>query len=96
MSNAYSISDVRRSLPQIIRDAESGMESQITRRGQVVAVLLGLRQFERLRSKEQSFMQAYMRFRAQVDADGLIPNADKDILDGLRDSSPGREFSFVE
>lgn len=96
MSNAYSISDARRSLPQIVHDAESGTELQITRRGQVVAVLIGIRQFELLKAKDQSFMQAYMRFREQVDADMLIPNTGKSILHGLRDTGPGREFSFDE
>ncbi len=40
-------------------------------------------------------MHAYMRFRAQVDTDGLVPNADQNILHGLRDSSPGRVLALA-
>ena len=40
-------------------------------------------------------MQAYRRFREQVNPDDLIPDVD-DFLKGIRDPKPGREISFEE
>lgn len=93
MPVSCSVSDARRSLPQIIRDAEVGKETHITRRGQVVAVLIGASEFERLKSTRHEFMQTYRRFREQVDPDDLIPDVDE-FLRGLRDPTTGREFSL--
>ena len=95
MPVSYSVSDARRALPQIIRDAEVGKETRITRRGQVVAVLVGAGEFERLKSGRQEFMQSYRRFREQVDPEDLISDVDE-FLEGVRDPSAGREFNFDE
>ena len=46
----------------IIDQAEAGVEVELTRRGQPVAVLVSRREFERLRGKRLHFGDAYKQF----------------------------------
>jgi len=65
---------------------------EITRRGKPVAVLLSLREFQRLNSPEKRFWSAYEAFRDTFDLASLAITPE--IFDGLRDQSPGREVEF--
>lgn len=91
----YSISDARKSLPRLIRDAERGAQTHITRRGETVAVLVGRRDYEKLKSDRGGLMAAFRRFHESVDAEDLIEDVDE-FLKGIRDPSPGRDFRFDE
>jgi len=51
MSRRYSIAEARIRLPRIVDQAEAGIEVELTRRGQPVAVLVSCREFERLQGK---------------------------------------------
>ena len=62
MSRRYSIAEARSRLPSLVDEAESGIEVELTRRGQPVAVLVSHREFERLRGKRQHFSDAYRKF----------------------------------
>ena len=62
MSQRYSIADARSHLPSIVDQAEAGVEIELTRRGQPVAVLVSHREFERLRGKRLHFRDAYRKF----------------------------------
>ena len=62
MSKQYSIAEARSNLPTIIDQAEAGQEIELTRRGKPVAVVLSLREFERLRGERAPFGVAYKRF----------------------------------
>jgi prevent-host-death family protein len=58
VSQKYSIAEARSRLPSIVDQAEAGVEIELTRRGQPVAVLVSHREFERLRGKRQHFSDA--------------------------------------
>ena len=62
MSQRYSIAEARSKLPRIVDQAEAGVEVELTRRGQPVAVLVSCREFERLRGKRLHFRDAYRKF----------------------------------
>ena len=92
-ANRHSITEARRSLSALVRDAETGKVAQLTRRGKPVAVLLGLSQFERLTSVQPTFEEAYRAFRARVDLSALQIDPDE-VFGDTRDPSPGRIVEF--
>lgn len=92
MPQRYSIADARTSLPTIVTQAEGGLNIELTRRGRPVAVVVSLREFERLRGDRPRFGDVYRNFLkthslAQV---GL----DDDFGVSIRDKGPGREVSL--
>jgi prevent-host-death family protein len=62
MAKRYSIAEARANLPSIVDQAEAGQEIELTRRGKPVAVVVSLREFERLRGERVPFGEAYRRF----------------------------------
>lgn len=62
MPKRYSIAEARSNLPSIVDQAEAGQEVEFTRRGKPVAVLVSLRQFERLGGERAQFGETYRRF----------------------------------
>jgi prevent-host-death family protein len=91
MSRRYSIAEARSHLPTIVDQAEAGQEVELMRRGKPVAVVVSLREFERLQGKQSGFAQAYDAFlehHAPSEA-GL----DEGFAESLRDRSRGREPS---
>ena len=93
MTSEYSIAEARRSLPTLIRDAESGTAVRFTRRGKPVAVLIGHREFERLTSRRRDFVEAYEEFLNSYDLVALDINPNE-LFHEVRDKSPGREVSL--
>jgi prevent-host-death family protein len=92
MSRRYSIADARISLPTIIDRAEAGEPVELTRRGKPVAVVVSLREFERLRSDRPRFGDAYKKF---LDDHSLAEiGFDDDFAATTRDRSPGRKVSL--
>jgi prevent-host-death family protein len=91
MSQRYSIADARISLPAIVDQAEAGERVELTRRGKPVAVVVSLREFERLRGDRPGFRDAYKKFleRYSLDEIGL----DDDFVPGTRDKGTGRKVS---
>lgn len=71
MPRRYSIADARSSLPHIVDQAEAGVEVELTRRGQPVAVVVSRRTFDRLREKRGQFSEAYQRFLARFSLDEI-------------------------
>ena len=90
MNGQHSIADARRNLPTLVRDAENGKAVELTRRGELVAVLIGRREFERLTSGRRGFAEAYDGFAQSV---GLAKLAlDPDELFGVgREKDGGRD-----
>ena len=92
MSHRYSIAEARTSLPSIVDQAEAGLTVELTRRGKPVAVVVSLREFERLRTDRARFGELYGAF--------LRPHALKDIglepefVTSLRDKGQGRKVSL--
>lgn len=62
MSKRYSIAEARSNLPSIVDRAEAGYEVELTRRGKPVAVVVSLRELDRLRGARGDFGAAYARF----------------------------------
>jgi prevent-host-death family protein len=75
MPRQFSIADARASLPDIVDLAEAGIEVELTRRGQPVAVVVSWRIFDRLRDRRAQFSDAYQRFLEQFSLEevGLDP-----------------------
>jgi prevent-host-death family protein len=92
MSRRYSIADARTSLPTIIDQAEAGERVELTRRGKPVAVIVSLREFERMRGDRPRFGEAYKRF---LDNHSLAEvGLDDDFAATTRDRRPGRKVSL--
>ena len=86
----------RNALKQFLHRAESGEAVRITRRGKPVAVLLSKEEYERLQGEDSDndFWQAIDDWRAQADFGGAELTPEE--VDGWRDRSPGREFSWPD
>ena len=90
MPGRHSIAEARRNLPSLVRDAENGRAVELTRRGEPMAVLIGLREFKRLTSRRRGFGDAYREFATSVGLDGLALDPDE-LFGDVRDEAPGRE-----
>lgn len=92
LSRRYSIADARTNLPTIIDQIEAGARVELTRRGKPVAVIVSLREFERLRGDRPRFGDAYRRF---LDTHALAEiGLDEDFAATTRDRSSGRKVSL--
>ena len=92
MAKRYSIAEARSNLPTIVDQAEAGQEIELTRRGKAVAVVVSLREFERLRGAGASFGDAYERFLA---THGLSEvGLDDASLRVTREKAPGRKVDL--
>jgi len=92
MPQRYSISDARTSLPAIVDQVEAGRQIELTRRGRPVAVVVSLREFERLRGERPAFADAYKKLlkRYSLAEVGL----DADFAEFVRETGLGREVSL--
>ena len=93
MAKQHSIAEARNSLPSLVREAESGKAVELTRRGELVAVLIGRRQYERLTSKYRRFSEAYGDFTREFDLEDLTIDPDE-LFAGARDDIHGREVEL--
>ena len=92
MPQRYSVAKALSRLPRIVNTAEAGVEVELTRRGQPVAVLVSHREFERLRGKRLHFRDAYRRF---LEAHSLQEiGVDDEFAESVRDSTTGRKVSL--
>jgi len=92
MSKRYSIADARANLPSIVDQAESGQAIELTRRGKPVAVIVSLRELERLRGARTQFSDAYRRFLESHTLRDV--GIDADLFQSMRDREPGRKVSL--
>ena len=77
MAQRHSISEARRNLPSLVREAENGKTVELTRRGETVVVLVGRHEFARLSSRWRSFGNAYREFASTVELAGLALDPDE-------------------
>jgi prevent-host-death family protein len=90
MAQRYSIAEARANLPTLVDDAEAGAAIELTRRGEVVAVMISVNEYERLRSRRVGFQEAYQQFlKKHSPADSGIDAAA--FAKQVRDRSPGRK-----
>ncbi|HYD48095.1 MAG TPA: type II toxin-antitoxin system Phd/YefM family antitoxin [Terriglobales bacterium] len=92
MTKRYSIAEARSQLPSIVDEAEAGHEIELTRRGKPVAVLVSLRELERLRGERASFGDAYRRFLKAHRLDEV--RFDEHEVASARDRSTGRKVDL--
>ena len=94
MQKQFSIAEAKNKPPSIIHYIEKGPFVELTRRGKPVAVLLSIREYERLSREYTGFWNALSVFRQS------IRNKDVEISDtdfeGLRDPSAGRHVELGE
>jgi prevent-host-death family protein len=88
----YSIAQARSKLPRIVDQAEAGIEVELTRRGQPVAVLVSCREFERLRGKRLHFRDAYKKFLKTHSLEEV--GVDDDFAAAARDRTTGRKVTL--
>ena len=92
MSNHYSIAEARSLLPTIVDQAESGAEVLLTRRGKLVAAVVGLKALERLREKRPGFGAAYRDFLACHSLDDV--GLDAEDFAEVRGREDGRKVAL--
>jgi prevent-host-death family protein len=92
MAKRYSIAEARTNLPSIVDQAEAGQEIELTRRGKPVAVVVSLRELERLRGERVPFGEAYRRFLKTHALRDV--GVDSSFLESARDRDPGRKVSL--
>ncbi|CAA6814386.1 MAG: Unknown protein [uncultured Thiotrichaceae bacterium] len=90
---SFSIADARSQLPKIIHTVEKGDITQLTRRGEPVAVLLSLREYEALiLPGKGSLLHAFNAYKAlrQVTDDNLTNQE----IDSWRSKETGRKLPW--
>ena len=92
MNDEISIAEAKNKLPSIIHSVEKGPYIKLTRRGKPVAVLLSIKEYERLSQKTIGLWEALSKFRESV------KEINTDITDpefeDLRDADPGRKVEI--
>jgi prevent-host-death family protein len=91
MTPKYSIAEARAQFAALVHDVEGDGAIQITRRGEVVAVLLSRREYERLSGSQGGFYRAVSEFRAAYNVPEL--EIDPGIFE-VRPSETGREVDL--
>ena len=92
MATRYSIAEARHNLAALVHELERKARIELTRRGEPVAVLLSMREYQRLVTEKRGFWQAYESFRSTVDLPKL--QIEPEVFDGARDRSAGREMRW--
>lgn len=92
MAQSYAIAEARANLPTLIDEVAAGAAVQLTRRGKVIAVMISVEEYERLRAPRPSFQEAYQQFlkKHSPAQAGLEPG----FANKLRDRSPGRKVAL--
>ena len=91
MGKRYSIAEARHDLAAIVHELEQQPTIELTRRGEPVAVLISLREHQRLLARQRDFWSAYTAFRQQF---ALEDDDVDDLIQNTRDPAPGREVTL--
>lgn len=90
MEKQFSIAEAKNKLPAIVHSVEEETFVKLTRHGKPVAVLISIREFERLTRRKEGFWNALTEFRQDLMKENIkITDTD---FEGLRDRSLGREY----
>jgi prevent-host-death family protein len=93
MQKRYSIAQARDNLAAILHSLAGIKQVEITRRGQPVAVLISIKEYERLHGAKIGFWQSYKAYRKSVDLADLDIDP-QEIFARVRDRSPGRDVGL--
>ena len=91
MAKRYSVAEARTSLAAIVDEAEAGRNVELTRRGRAVAVVISLREFDRLRGGRRPFATAYRAFVEKYSPSEIGVEAD---FPPARNKETGRKVSL--
>lgn len=92
MKNIFTISEAKNKLPAIIHDVEVGATAELTRHGKPVAVLVSIKEYNKMKTRGLSFWKALRAFRETAKSRSIIMD---DLLpDNLRDRTAGRKAAF--
>ena len=91
-TQSFSIAEARHALAAVVHQLDHQPRIQLTRRGKPVAVLLSLREYERLTSGTPDFWNTFAAFTANVDLPDLA--IDPQLFTAGRDRSIGREMNW--
>jgi prevent-host-death family protein len=86
--------EAKNKLPSIIHEVEQGSIVEITRHGKAVAIVVGQKDYERLKEKGQGFWVTLGKMRNLLSSEGIVFE-ESDFLN-LRDPSTGRSFVWTE
>jgi antitoxin Phd len=92
MSKSFSIAEARHDLAALVHQLDRQPHIQLTRRGKPVAVLLSVREYDRLTTQPQGFWAAYSAFTKATDL--LRLGIEPQVFEDVRDRSRGREVSW--
>lgn len=87
----YSIAEARNQLSSIVHEAERGQPVELTRRGELVAVILSANVYRRLTAGGTGLWNAIEAWREGFDVADL--DIDPEVFN-VRDPSPGRDFQW--
>ena len=92
MDEHYTIADAKNKLPSIIHAVETGQAVKLTRHGRPVAVLLSIKDYQRLSRKKEGYWRALDSFRKNLEKEGVFVT--EDDFENIRDLSSGREIDI--
>jgi prevent-host-death family protein len=92
MEKQYAIADAKNKLPALIHSAETGKAIKLTRHGKTVAVLLSIKEYERLSRKRGGYWPALSALRDRMERERVF--SENGDLENLRDLSTGREVGL--
>jgi|WetSurMetagenome_2_1015567.scaffolds.fasta_scaffold1121481_2 antitoxin Phd len=93
METQVTIAEAKNRLPSIIHSVEKGSPVKLTRHGRSVAVLLSIRQYERLSREKEGYWDALQSLRNLLEGEDVqISDAD---FEGLRDHPRGRDVELM-
>lgn len=88
-------------LTQLVHQVEDGDTVEVTRCGQIVAVMISAQEYDLLNESKKSFSESILRIRKKYRLDSRKPDesdmTDEEFdtfFDNLRDRSPGREVDL--
>jgi antitoxin Phd len=89
LPRSYSIAEARNDLAALLHRLDHQPHIELTRRGKPVAVLLSLREYQRLTAPARGFWAAYTAYAETADLRHLA--IDPAVFEGVRDREGGRE-----
>jgi len=92
MEEQYTIADAKNKLPAIIHSVETGQAVKLTRHGRPVAVLLSIKDYQRMSRKREGYWRALNSFRKQMEKECVFITGED--FENIRDSFSGREVDF--
>jgi prevent-host-death family protein len=93
MSKQYSIAQARDNLAAIVHELERSSTIEITRRGQPVAMLISIEEYDRLHAHTIGFWDAYKAFASEVNLSELNIQP-SEVFGDWRDRAAGREVEL--